>query len=322
MSPEHFDRFIPAICAGFGLFLAGAVNLLLVRRGLLVRSVATILALGLALGTAAALDQSGTAKAVAPTARLLAFGLLPFLLLGSRRVAGAVAGLAAGLQRPLVRFGLLAAVGVGTVIGSVVVYEKAEEDANQLAMSELEMLQGQVPTVPAEQVKATTDRGKQVALREPAPDVNRSGLSAAEERFLRNSPFDSQVIRRTPADDRSNCHGWVFTGGRFRVSGEDVEVILKENGYYEHNEPQPGDLIVYRQGGAISHTAVVQYVTEGKPVLAESKWGNLGVFFHPANKSPYGTDYAFYRSARQGHLLAGVGGPVKVTEGQVPVVEE
>jgi hypothetical protein len=321
MPVELFNQFVPAICAGFGLFLVGAVNLLLVRRGLIVRSVATVLALGLALGAAAAVDQYGT-NAVGPTARFLAFGLVPFLLLSSRRVLGAVAGVVAGMQRPLVRFGLLATVGIGIVIGSIVLYEKADEEANQLAISELEMLQGQVPSIPTEQIKATTDRGKNIVLREPVPEVNRSGLSSAEEKFLRNSQYDNQVIRRSPADDRSNCHGWVFTGGRFRVAGEDVEVILKENGYCEHHEPQPGDLIVYRQGGSISHTAIVQYVTEGKPVLAESKWGNLGVFFHPANRSPYGTDYTFYRSPRQGHLLAGVGGPAKVTEGQPPAVVE
>jgi hypothetical protein len=50
-------------------------------------------------------------------------------------------------------------------------------------------------------------------------------------------------------------------------------------------------------------------VAEGQPVLVESKWGNLGVFLHPADKTPYGTEFTFYRSARSGHLLVGVGGP-------------
>ena len=33
MSDEHVIRMFPAVCAGFGLFLAGAANLLLLRRG-------------------------------------------------------------------------------------------------------------------------------------------------------------------------------------------------------------------------------------------------------------------------------------------------
>src|SRR5207245_249118 len=98
----------------------------------------------------------------------------------------------------------------------------------------------------------------------------------------------------------SNCHGWVFTGGRFIVPGSQVDLVLKENGYQEVHEPHPGDVAVYRQGSAVLHTALVRYVTEGQPVLVEGKWGSLGVFLHPADKSPYGPDYTFYRSARHG----------------------
>ena len=69
-----------------------------------------------------------------------------------------------------------------------------------------------------------------------------------------------------------------------------------------------GDLVVYRQGSTISHTAVVRYVTEGQPVLVEGKWGTLGVYLHPADKSFYGTEFTFHRSGRSGHLLVGMGG--------------
>jgi hypothetical protein len=34
----------------------------------------------------------------------------------------------------------------------------------------------------------------------------------------------------------------------------------------------------------------------------------LGVFLHPVEQSCYGTEYAFHRSARAGHLLVGLGG--------------
>ncbi len=88
-----------------------------------------------------------------------------------------------------------------------------------------------------------------------------------------------------------------------------MELILRENGYRQVSDPRPGDLVVYRgQGRTVAHTAVVRYVSDGQPVLVESKWGELGVFLHAADKSVYGTAYTFHRSARRGHLLAGVGG--------------
>ena len=87
-----------------------------------------------------------------------------------------------------------------------------------------------------------------------------------------------------------------------------MEAIVKENGYHETYEPQPGDLVVYRQAGKVAHTAIVRYVSEGQPVLVEGKWGTMGVFLHPADKSFYGSEYTFYRSGRTGHLLVGVGG--------------
>ena len=55
--------------------------------------------------------------------------------------------------------------------------------------------------------------------------------------------------------------------------------------------------------------------------MVEGKWGAMGVFLHQADKSFYGTDIAFYRSARTGHLLVGLGGspgpaltPIAATE--------
>lgn len=71
-------------------------------------------------------------------------------------------------------------------------------------------------------------------------------------------------------------------------------------------DPHPGDLVVYRHGDAVCHTALVRYVTENQPVLVEGKWGCTGVYLHPVEKSIYGDDYRFYRSNRKGHLLAGI----------------
>jgi len=319
MVNEHFLRFFPVICAGFGLFLVGAVNLLLVKRGLVVRALASVAALGIALAAAAALDQPG---ATAGTARLLAYGLVPVLALGSRSVATGIATTFAAAHRPAVRFGLLAAAGIVTAIGAIAVYERADEAASQASLDELELIFGRPQTVPNEQVKVATDRGTRLVPKEPVSAREETELTPAEERFLRSAHLDDQVIRRSAANDWTNCHGWVFTGGRFLLSGEDVELILKENGYHEQTDPRPGDLVVYHDmngTNAITHTAVVRYVAEGQPVMVESKWGNLGVFLHPADKSPYGTTYVFHRSTRRGDLLAGFGGPASPTGEAQPV---
>ena len=167
---------------------------------------------------------------------------------------------------------------------------------------------GGLVTTPCDRLNATTDRGTKLVLKVPVESSVKDvpELSSAEERILQKTHLDEYVIRRGAADDRSNCHGWVFTAGRFILLNEDVQLILEENGYREQPEPRPGDLVVYRQNGIIVHTAIVRYVTEGQPVLVESKWGELGVFLHAVHRSVYGLSYTFYRSERRGHLLAGL----------------
>jgi hypothetical protein len=319
MTSELFDRFVPAICAGLGLVLVGGVNLLLARRGLRVRVLATVAALGFVVTAVAALDQSGLVTA---TAQLLAVGLLPCLLLALRPVPNRLAAGVAALQRPRVRFGLLVCAGAVVTGGAFVQFERADRDALDAATAELELIHGRSPTVPSGAGHAVTDRGTQIVLHEPRAAREGIDLRGVEDRMLRGSRLDDQVIRRGPADDRSNCHGWVFTGGRFLLGTESVELILKENGYEEAHEPQPGDLAIYRQCGAISHSAVVRYVTEGQPVLVEGKWGYLGVFLHPSDKCTYGPDHTFYRSGRQGHLLAGLNGRAPSEKPPLPMTAE
>ena len=319
MSEDYFQRLFPAVCAGLGLFLAGAANLLLMRRGFWVRVVATLVAAGVGLGAAAALEQPG---ATAGAARLMAFGLVLCVVLASRRVIGGLAAVVTAMNRPAVRYGLLTVAGVGTAIGAIFVCERADNAAIDAVMADIELLEGRNPAVTTERVKATTDRGTRINVQEPIASREPDELNRAEEKSLRNAHLDEQVIRRGPADDHSNCHGWVFTGGRFLLGGDFVNLILKENGYQEVYESHPGDLVVYRHEAQVLHTAVVRYVAEGQPVLVESKWGNLGVFLHPADKCPYGTEYTFYRSPRPGHLLAGIGGPAPSGEARPPVTTE
>jgi len=309
MPPDYFSRFFPAVCAGFGLFLAGGVNLLLLRRGVWLRLLATIVAVGVALGAAWSLDQPG---AVAGAARLLGLGLIPFLALGSGRLVRGLTVLVTAASRPTVRFGLLTTAGLGTAIGSLVVYEIEDEEALSAPTSELELLEantGRVKqAVPSSRAAAYTDQGTRIMLEEPRSLRDRSALDETENLVLQRTHQDERLIRRGPAGDQSNCHGWVFAGGRFHIAAGRVELILRENGYREIHDPQPGDLVVFRNNGEIVHSAIVRYVADGQPLLVESKWGSLGVYVHPVEESPYGTNYTIQRSARNGHLLVGLGG--------------
>jgi hypothetical protein len=144
-------------------------------------------------------------------------------------------------------------------------------------------------------------------------------LADPEDKVLARLGYKDGVIRREPAADQSNCHGWVFTGGRYWVGGEAVAQILADNGYVVVTDPRPGDLAVYRdKADAVGHTAVVRYVADGMPPIVESKWAWMGVFLHPVDKSAYGTNVTYYRSPRDGHLLAGLGdtAPAAATEAE------
>jgi hypothetical protein len=99
----------------------------------------------------------------------------------------------------------------------------------------------------------------------------------------------------------------VFTGGRFHVSGRQVDSILTDNGYARVTDPAAGDVCVYRNpDGGVSHTAVVRASLPDGTVLVESKWGRMGVYMHDADESCYGADFAYFRTARGTHLLHGL----------------
>ena len=307
MSFDYFDRYFALAAAGLGILLAGGLNLTLGRGGRRVwlRLAGTLAACGLVCAALGAITRPELALLAA---EIQAAVLMFVVLFGSAWVARQVAALVAVLRKPGPRWGLVAAGGLGVVLASGLAFDRADKlDADQ-NLKNLEMAAGRPPTRANDETPAATDGGTRIILKEPIDARDDAELVGPEEHTLHGSLYHDQTIRRGDATDHSNCHGWVFTGGKFLLGPDDVETIVKENGYHETHEPHPGDLVVYRQGGAVAHTAVVRYVSEGQPVLVEGKWGTMGVFLHPADKSFYGTDYTFYRSARAGHLLVGVGG--------------
>ena len=151
------------------------------------------------------------------------------------------------------------------------------------------------------QVHVATDRGRLLPVFSlVVPDT----AQQYEQAYLAERQFSWRIIRTGDPDPTYNCHGWVFTAGRFALRSEDVEAILEDNQYEKVDEPQPGDLIVYRDDeGRVLHTGLVRSVIANEIVLIESKWGPLGRFLHGPEDQPWGENCAYYRSPRPGHLL-------------------
>ncbi len=202
-----------------------------------------------------------------------------------------------------VGWGLVAAAGVAVVAGATGWYDRAAAAADDRQW----LAAVGNPLLAADPFGfAATDRGTPVPLCRPAEGRSAVEVAAAADLALDGLRHADSVIRRGPAADAANCHGWVFAAGRAVVHGSDVDVILADNAYAPAADPRPGDLVVYRTpAGAVAHTAVVRAVLDDGTVLVEGKWGWLGVYLHPVGGSPYGTHFTYHRSPRPGHTLAG-----------------
>ncbi len=156
---------------------------------------------------------------------------------------------------------------------------------------------------PTREVRAVTDRGGSInlytAVANPAAVVpNRDARAAAEARHF----LDRRIKRRDSAPP-SNCHGWVFTGGRYFLGPDDVEKILVENDYRPVTSPKGGDLIIYRDAaGNIVHSGIVR-LAEGDLVIVESQWGTGARYLHEPATPAYSPSFEYYRSPRTGHWV-------------------
>ena len=154
----------------------------------------------------------------------------------------------------------------------------------------------------------TTDRGRRVAIlighhqASPTPE-----LLASQARLLSGWGLNEEVISLPLGWQDCNCHGFVFTNGRFWISGDEVERILEDNGYVPVGLPRPPDVAVFRDtAGKIIHTGIVRGAAADGVILLESKWGNMGRFIHRHDRHPYcSSTCGFYRSPRMGHTVHG-----------------
>jgi hypothetical protein len=304
MGEESLHQLIVVFSAGLGLLLVGGLNLLFGLRSTWSRlTVAGAGSIGCGLIPAA----FGPPHLALWSTGAIAFGALSMALLGTRFVTTIIHTLFGLVRRPVVQAVALGAVGGFLMLISQIRYAQDEQSAIDRDMEWLADLGAEPPTRSKTGQPATTDLGRTLNLRAPVELRAVEELSRAEGRLLGDARYIARVLRVAPASDVSNCHGWVFAGGKYWVGPEDVEQVLADNGYQPVSDPRRGDVVIYRDSTNISHTAVVYSVAPNQEVLVEGKWGWMGVFVHRAGDSPYGTRYTYYRSTRQGHLVVGLG---------------
>ena len=203
--------------------------------------------------------------------------------------------------RPAVAGFVLAFAGVGLIAAGSWRFDEIERGQTDEQLAHMQKIIGWHPTLEPATIECTTDLGTPILLQ--TATMRPLDVVANDEReILTGFDWNKRIIPRSPASDESNCHGWVFTGGKYWVLGRDVPTILKENGYKMTRFPRPGDVAIYSKtdgSGAVDHTGIVRAV--GTVTMVESKWGWMGVYLHAADASCYGTNISYYHTSRSGH---------------------
>jgi hypothetical protein len=308
------DGFIALLCGGLGLSAAAALNLAWQSAGAEKRAVLSTSAAAGAILLSWLLTDHFTLAA--PLALLFTAALMPVHLLGLPWSQRMIAGLARRAARPLAVWWVCGAAGLAGLLASAVLFEELPapqpEPPPEIAKSldELERRHPPRGHVAAD-VQVATDRGTAIALWVPLSPRGEEEQEHIEELFIREKWYPELVLRQGPPDDRVNCFGWIFTGGRYWLPFEDdVELILQDNGYKPVKQPKADDLVIYRRDGIITHVAIVRFAGGDHPPLVEGKWGYGAVYLHRADQSLYGTEYTFMRSPRGHHVLRGLETPV------------
>lgn len=303
MSKDPFDGLIFGLIVGGGLLVYGLGTLLAKRLSINGRvAFAAIIATG-AGGIAVCCQQNGFAISMVVGCILL------FTILTDRVWVGNFLRFVGGFMKSTTaRWVLPLACGVIVCVGAILQYDRKQNEVNDRDLKSMERLTGTPELVTADEQYLLTDAGTRIEVQIPADTQELNGIEESE--LLQDMHVTMRIIQHEAASDDSNCHGWVFTGGKYWVLGKSVETILQQNQYEATKSPRPGDLVIYRNEAKVAHTAIVRYVTEGMPVLVEGKWGALGVYLHAVEESCYGRNYMFYRSPRKGHQLAETHPPV------------
>jgi hypothetical protein len=303
MTDGFFFELLALCSTAGGLVLLGLSSLALGGRGFGVRLAVAGGAAAAAAGVPFVLGYP--ASAALPAAVVGMVGLITAVL-GSTRSNVWIAAGVRWLGRSGVQAAGLCVAGGILLVASLGRYDDGFEAAIDADMAFMAEVSWKPPLEASASQSAVTDAGRTVNLWQPRETRPAAEVQATERGVLGRMPFAERIIRVGPASDTCNCHGYVFTAGRFWLDPEDVEHILADNGYQPVSLPRTGDLVIYREGGRIGHTAVVRTAAPGGPVLVEGKWGWMGVFMHAPDASCYGANLTYYRSPRDGHLLFGL----------------
>jgi hypothetical protein len=299
------ERLLFGFSAALGLIGAGAGNALLNPRPRWARTAVAAAGLAVATGAALALIPDAAGTLAGWCAALLV--LTSLSRIGTLRRTAAALGRA--LRKPRVAWSAVAFVGLAAMGEEIIRFERIQESEIGRNEAWMKVQSEENPYIADESRVAKTDRGSGIHLMASAEPLSAEQLGDREGQTILTSPVAEYIIRRGPADDSSNCHGWVFTGGKFAILGREVDTILAENQYEPVTEPLPGDICLYRSDAhSVLHTAIVRSVLEDGTILVEGKWGRLGVFLHPVDKCLYGTHTTYHRTDRGTHILRSIPG--------------
>lgn len=305
MQAESYQLMATLVPIGLGLLLLGIANLSLRDFRPWVKAVVSLAVV--AFVSSLTFPLNVPQHITVTVAGVVTGAALAVTMAGSAQVVAALANLIQTVIKPAWRWGALAAFGAGIVSVSLYKYEADEEASLDEEMSAMQQLAWKPVLHNATDSLVATDAGNAVELQEPDTRRDTAEMAHLERRILDQMSFGFAVIRQNGVDDGANCHGWVFTGGKYWLGPDMVTKILNENGYRPVSVPLVGDVAVYFDHDQVAHTAVVKYLGDDAPIV-EGKWGWMGVFLHPADQSPYGQSITYYHSDRANHLLVGLGG--------------
>ncbi len=296
---DIFNRFILVTAITSGASVAGVGLLAFAPKTWVGRTILAAAAVLVAVGLSAVCAPQYAGWLAGGGSLVAAGGVLA----STAAVRRAVARCAAPLCRPRVA-GLAALAAAAGLWG----FESLGYDSrNEQMMNSALTGADSTPPTAAPVATARTDRGTAIDLFAAANPLDTAAMSEMEAQSPTLNNLSGRYLRRKPGGDESNCHGWVFTGGRYLLLGHFIDVILSDNGYATVTDPAAGDVCVYRDPlGQVTHTGLVRAVLDDGTVLVESKWGRLGVFLHGVGESCYGTRFTYHRTARGGHQLGGL----------------
>jgi hypothetical protein len=249
----------------------------------------------------APLAITGVAAALAfasgnPLVALLPLGLVGFWTLVSfgDEILRAAAGAIAFVRRPRLAWGaLLVASPLFAVAWSfwTVTPEPFWDPPTVMTVDKTEVAHGTV----------RTDAGQTLRIIAPV----RRATAAELQQVKAQTAIPNLICTDSPGVDY-NCHGWVFTGGRYWITGLDVARVLKDNGYVPVTKPAPGDVIIYYNSrNEPVHTGLVR-ASDDLGIIIESKWDVRGRYIHLPEAQDYSDTWVYYHTDRPGHILAGI----------------